>query len=1217
MKRKSNIYLKFSIAIVLPILFVLYYLNVFSTQYTSEIEDFQERFTRQELLRDKMLFEISNSLDSLSKRDIWKKVKQEKDFFIHIYKDDSLIYWNSNKLPILRFADIHYPAEGVIHLQNGWYYSRIQKKGTYQICTSFLIKKDYAIENADLRNEFAKSLKLPFSAYVTFEQEDGYPIYTKNKLYLFSLSPNTYQPANEFESIILYLLLIGSLLIWIQLFFEWTNTFKLKKVKWVFPLFLIVTRFLSIEFVLFGFMHTTETFNPSLYGSNKYFASFFDYSLNIIILIYLSFFIRKFIKQRINKIQLKSTNPYLLLFIGFIIYFLIWIGILFLNKGLVDNSSISLVIEKLFSLNFYSIIAVGSIGVIFFTFYLLGNLFIEYIIKFNFKLNISLVAVLTFSSLIYLIIQRTFFENIWLTDLFPVLLMGILFLNHFIFKHTSRLTFYLFLLLLFAIVETLTLNKYNRGKEKQERIFYANQLATEKDILTEVEYSKVAPKITKDNAIQRLIHSPRKMNLSDFGDILERKLFNGFWERYEMSFNLFSSNHKSIINPLEDDSKSDFEELNQIVERNGSPSEIDPNIYFINDYIGHYSYIIRQPIYDVDSNQFTLFCALKSKKIPEEIGFPRLLISTNANVFESLKNYSIAKYFKNHLVTKYGNFNYPTSHLAIINWKEVKSGFYEYEDYNHYLLKKSDQNITVVSSKKVSWIERVTSVAYLFCLYGLILLPFILFVEGKSGSSYSMISLSSKIQVVLIGMVFLSLFAFGWGSGLFVKNQYDDYTEDLIHEKLNSVDLQMQDNIGKSKKLTIEEDGNSIELLLKNLAKVFITDINLYDKEGFLLGTSRSKLYNIGLLSEQMNTSAFYQMDVRNKSEYIHKESIGNLEFSSAYAPFYNDKGKFLAYLNLQHFGQQKEFEIKIQQFLIAIINVFMLLLTFSIVVAIIISNWVTTPLRLIQESFSNIQFGRHNKPIIYEKKDEIGALVLNYNQKLEELEITASQLAQSERESAWREMAKQVAHEIKNPLTPMKLSIQHLLRTFDTNDPDCKQKLDRVSTSLVEQIDGLAKIANEFSSFAKLPQPIDGHIDLLPYIRGVVDIFSKENLVLLETNLNSVNVFADKDLMIRVFNNLIKNAIQAIQSIESGRVTVRVSKFNTNYWFEIIDNGTGIDSEIKDKIFVPYFTTKGKGTGLGLAMVKQIINNQRGDIKFTSEDGETIFKFYLPVSLI
>jgi len=887
----------------------------------------------------------------------------------------------------------------------------------------------------------------------------------------------------------------------------------------------------------------------------------------------------------------------------------------FLNIGLVENSSISLEIEKLFSLNFYSIVALCSIGILLFSFYIFSGSILSFIQEKVIKkriLNFTSLGVLAF---IYLICVRHFLYNLWLTDLFPFLLILLLIFNKVLLKGSNRFTYYLIVLLLFSIEEVYTLEKLNSKKEKSERIFYANQLATEKDIVTEVEYAKLVDKIKQEIFIQRLIQSPRNMTLSDVDEMLERKLFNGFWERYEMSFNLFNTDRISVINPSENGSKT-FDEFNQIVLLHGNKSEIDSNIYFINDYTGHYSYIIKQPLFAEDSSQFTLFCTLKSKKIPEEIGFPRLLISSQAKVFESLKNYSIAKYFNNHLVNKYGSFKYPTSHLALSNFEKPNTGFYIFEGYSHYILFKSEKNIVVISKRINTKIELITSIAYLFCFLGIILFPFILFseVSGSVNIQFNLLSLSNKVQIVLISMVIISLFAFGWGSGLFVERQYNEYNEDLIREKLNAVNLQLSEKISKSNQLTIEEDGNNIEILLQNLAKVFVTDINLYDKEGFLLGTSRSKLYNVGLISEQMNAVAFYQMDIRNKSEFIHDENIGSLKFSSAYTPIYNRRGKFLAYLNLQHFGQQKEYEVKIQQFLVSIINVFMLLLTISIILAIIVSNWVTSPLRLLQDNFANIQFGKQNKPIVYDKKDEIGALVSSYNEKLQELETTVAQLAQSERESAWREMAKQVAHEIKNPLTPMKLSIQHLLRTFDKNDVNSDEKLSRVANSLIEQIDGLAKIANEFSSFAKLPQPIDDDIDLLLFINGVIDIFSKENNVILETNLTEVNVFADKDLMIRVFNNLIKNAIQAIQFNEEGKVIVRVSKFNRNYWFEIIDNGTGIDPEIKDKIFVPYFTTKGTGTGLGLAMVKQIINNQRGDIQFSSEDGETIFKFYLPM---
>ena len=234
-----------------------------------------------------------------------------------------------------------------------------------------------------------------------------------------------------------------------------------------------------------------------------------------------------------------------------------------------------------------------------------------------------------------------------------------------------------------------------------------------------------------------------------------------------------------------------------------------------------------------------------------------------------------------------------------------------------------------------------------------------------------------------------------------------------------------------------------------------------------------------------------------------------------------------------------------------------------------------------------------------------------NYNKKLEELEFTAQQLAQSERESAWREMAKQVAHEIKNPLTPMKLSVQHLLRVYDPSDPKSNEKLAKVSTSIIEQIDALAKIANEFSSFAKLPRPKEKKMDLLPVLKGVIEVFKEEGNFALtfSSEVEKLFVLADKDLMLRVFNNLIKNAIQAILDKEDASIHIQVKSTDTNYKIEFMDNGSGIKEEVQPKIFVTYFTTKGTGTGLGLAMVKQIIENHRGSINFTSsEDGTTFF---------
>ena len=270
-----------------------------------------------------------------------------------------------------------------------------------------------------------------------------------------------------------------------------------------------------------------------------------------------------------------------------------------------------------------------------------------------------------------------------------------------------------------------------------------------------------------------------------------------------------------------------------------------------------------------------------------------------------------------------------------------------------------------------------------------------------------------------------------------------------------------------------------------------------------------------------------------------------------------------------------------------------------------------------LQENFSNVEFGKQNQQILYDKEDEIGSLVKDYNRKLEELEFTAQQLAKSEREMAWREMAKQVAHEIKNPLTPMKLSVQQLLRTFDPNDPKSEEKLKKVANSIVEQIDALTKIANEFSNFAKMPNPSEEKVDLVALANGVVEVFTTSDSIEinLEANKEQIFLLADKDQFVRVFNNLIKNAIQAIPQGEKGLIKISLEAKSGEVKVAVSDNGIGIEESKQGKIFVPYFTTKSTGTGLGLAMVKQIIENHKGSIDFESEVGRgTTFTFVLPI---
>ncbi|MBI1838285.1 MAG: GHKL domain-containing protein [Flavobacteriia bacterium] len=1200
-------YYRFVFAILFSLFFIASYIQVFSVNYIPSIQQFKKEFRHLENELNDQLKDQYTKIQRNKELKLWSKYSLDEDINFHVYRNDSLVFWNTNHLPILRFADIHFPSDGMVHLQNGWYYAKTMKYKNYVLCASFLIKNDYPYENKSLINDFSTHFSLPFSAYIVLEQETGFPIYSKNRDYLFSILPNEYQLSKGTESVVLMFLLVAAIGCWLISLAHFNRKMK-SKYNWIVPFVLIGLRVISIKLVWFGFMHESESFSSSLYGTNEWFPNFFEYIINCFIITYTVLFV----KNKIIELKLLKQSIYYA-FGSILISFLLWMLILFLNKGLIENSSIPLVVDKLFSLNEYSVIAIASMGLLFYVFFQYALETIQAIYKYQVKHTILLLFT-TFLGVIYFIYEYYFCFKLFYAALFPALFLIILISSVYKEKKQYRIGYGLIFLFLFAFISTINLTEFNQRKERGERELYANQLASEKDIVSEIEFSNVVSKITSDPFLQKFIAAPYAIGLSDFEDGMERRIFNGFWERYEMGFNLFDANSNSLI-ISKSNKEDDFKELNSIIEKHGSASEIDSNLFYINDYTGHYSYIAKQPLYKADSSIIYLFCTFRSKKIPEEIGFPRLLISSKAKVFEPLENYSIAKYYESHLVTKYGKFNYPSSDLALNNWKQLKTGYYNSDGYSHYVLQKTKSDVIVLSAQRATWLEFITSFSYLFTFFGILLLPALYHFKFSEIFSNTL-TLALKIQIVLIGLVFISLLAFGWGSGVFVSNQYNEFTNDVIREKLNSVEAEMKDKLGTQNELKIQDQGNYIELLLQNFAKVFVTDINLYDHKGYIIATSRPKVFNIGLLSEQMNADAFFQVDIRDKSEFIHQENIGSLKYTSAYTPFYNNEGKLLAYLNLQHFGQQKDFEYQIQHFLVAIINVFMLLLAISIIIAIFVSSWVTSPLRLLQESFSNVKFGKHNQQILYNKKDEIGALVKDYNQKLEELEFTAQQLAKSERETAWREMAKQVAHEIKNPLTPMKLSIQQLQRVYDPNDINSKAKLDKVAFSIIEQIDALTKIANEFSTFAKMPRPNEAKFDLKPLIENVIEVFKDdENISISFTSAVHVcNVLADKDLMLRVFNNLIKNAIQAIPSDRKGNIEVILKSNELNYLIAISDNGKGISDETKDKIFVPYFTTKGTGTGLGLAMVKQIVENHRGSIWFESVENEgTVFYVEIP----
>lgn len=1190
----------------------LLYVYFFHPSKQESVKSFQKKFLKKTKVLEHEINTFSTEIPlSSNGNEAWNSKKLDFRYTqpIFVYHNDSLIFWTNNSMPVPQKLNSSFVSIPIVQLKNGLYYQYRRQKNDYTIIGLILIQNAFPYENESLKNTFNPDFNLRFDATISLKKKDDLFIHNSSGKFLFSLHPkDDFNAGRTIQLWIFSLFLIGLCLFSYSLFIlllRWWNHPKIIFVLATF--FLALFPWIGFHFSWFSIYNSFELFQPQLYASVVLLPTLGSLFISIALLATYSLLLISHFS-----FPLKSESNSLIFIISQfgspIIYFSIAFIIGECIKSIVEDSSIPLYIHDLLKLNAYSYFVLFFLCILFAAFFGLAFILIKSTFSDeNYKKKQLFWLVY---SLIYFVLAVFLMKSIWVIGVFPILLIGIIL--HVQEKKKGVFSFGVSLLIiaLFVSFTGIILYHYLEQKEQKSREVYAKKLISEQDPSTEIEYIQIANKIAKSSYLENIILNNQNYNISDLKNELEERYFNHYWERYEMDFFLYNKDSVALVN-FAASNEGNFDYFTDIISKYCERSEIAPSVYFVKNYTDKMSYLIRQPIYSRDSICGYLICSLKSKKIPKEIGFPRLLLNNQAKVFLQLEDYSMAKYINGNLVFRYGESNYPLTDFAF--YKEIgeNKGFVDYREYSHYLLSDDANRVIVLSKLQLTYSNYLTTFSFLFAFFGLCLVGFLIVFRPNS-IHLKQINLAFKIQLILIALVFFTLLLFSWGAGSFVSSQYNNYTYGLIREKINSVNKDLQQKSGFEQELRSAKSSNYLDYTLQHFSTIFVTDINIYTLKGELLSSSRPAIYNAGLISRNMNPWALRMLKYRNKSEIIHEEKIGDLNYLSAYIPIVNKKNTLLGYLNLQYFAHQNQFEEELASFLTAIITVFVFLLAITVIITIFVTNWITAPLKLIQNSVAAFTLGGVYTPINYSGKDEIGSLVAEYNKKLKELEEKALELAKSERESAWREMAKQVAHEIKNPLTPMKLSIQHLQRSFDPNDPKSTEKLNRISDSIIEQIDALTKIANEFSTFAKLPTPNETRLDLIPLLSNVVAVFiHKEShyTISIEQEVETCFVFVDKDLMIRVFNNLIKNAIQSIPEIREGRIEISIIEIGEKFRIAIKDNGSGIPDEMISKMFVPNFTTKSTGTGLGLAMVKQIMETHRGSIKFeTEKDKGTIF---------
>ncbi|MBL4905507.1 MAG: GHKL domain-containing protein [Flavobacteriaceae bacterium] len=399
------------------------------------------------------------------------------------------------------------------------------------------------------------------------------------------------------------------------------------------------------------------------------------------------------------------------------------------------------------------------------------------------------------------------------------------------------------------------------------------------------------------------------------------------------------------------------------------------------------------------------------------------------------------------------------------------------------------------------------------------------------------------------------------------------------------------------------------------ISKVHKLDISIFDLEGNLLNTSIIKSFN-DTIKEKVSSEILNDLEARPSHRIFNNNEVNNGSYETSYSYITDLKLKRIGVLQLQFFQDNSEQERELEEFMYRLAYVYLLMFLVAIALAYFLSSYITRSIKTISSKIHLTRMDKRNQKIeLGNASSEINTLVDAYNSMIDELEESAVKLAKSEREQAWREMAKQVAHEIKNPLTPMRLTVQNFERRFNPEDPKIMEKVKEYSQTLIQQIDVMNSIASAFSDFAKMPTRKKEVIDVVEVVKLALDIFNV-GYINYTSSENELLANLDKTQLIRIVTNLITNAVQATEHENKPVVDVHVTLENKQIKITVTDNGKGIQDAVTDLIFEPKFTTKSSGMGLGLPMIKQIIEAYDGTISFTSEEGDgTVFTVMLPIT--
>jgi two-component system nitrogen regulation sensor histidine kinase NtrY len=1168
---------------------------------------------------------------ALSLKYIQRFTSDKNMWFITTLKD-SLAFWSGIKI-IPDYPGVIKEGYSFRKESNGFYEVIKKSEGDFSVIFFIPVKLDYPFQNHFLKNTFATDLLTDDNIEIAdFTDKPVFEIRSSNKSYLFSVKLKDGETNLDFfyfelslwiSALIVLCVLIQSISLYIV-----SRGFYLLSFLFL-AAFIVGLRFVNLHYGWPDFTYRLKLFDPELYGSSYVYPSLGDFCINILFITWFVVFLY-IQRKRLFKNIASKLFAYGIFLSGIALLLITSTAFLYLFYGLVLNSKINFDISNVLNLSGFSFLGVLMLCFAFLIFFLLSEVFITVAIKLPIA---NRQKVLVFIGCIALASAFAALRNG-----FPVfyLLWAVLVLSRaYAYRYLAGLldsAAVAIIIIICAVISAVELNYFESVKELTTRKAFIQQLEAPDDPAADLIFKKNESQILSDTAINAYFRDSVHNN-SYVSSRLEKLYFNGYLSKYALKVYPFDKNDR----PLSADRSYGLDGFKDLVLY--SSRKVSNFFYRENESFGFLSYFAILPIHYDSGRSGTIVIELKSKPIQTAVSFPELLEDEGPGNRDEFKGYSYAFYNDNRLVTQSGSYIYDIQNTQFdgsvgkYGYRNVRySGDQWYKRftwYRHLIYKPSTRTLIVVSKEDSPIFFAVTALTFFFVVL-LIFSVTILLIRWlwlkirilsikndriKWNFKYhgDFLLYKTRIQFSMVFAVVATLITVGFITFFSLSSEYQRQQDETTRQKVNKITTAFENGQYTRFLGTASEQS---QVAFDEFANTYSADLTLFDLDGVELITTEPKIYESGLQARRMNARAYINLASLNKSEFTNEEKIGLLTYRAAFKPIRNSTGETIAYLELPYFSNESDYREHIGELLNILINVYAVVFMGIGLFAIFIARQITAPLSVIQESLSKTIYGKKNEPVKWERNDEIGALVKEYNKMIAALENSAQKLAQSERESAWREMAKQVAHEIKNPLTPLKLGLQLLDKSWRDKDPKFDQKFERFSKSFVEQIESLSSIASEFSAFAKMPETRLERINLFNMINQAVTIFKEmDNIsITYEQPEAPFYIRADRDQLLRCFNNLLKNAIEATRSDNMGLIDIKYVITSKTVLVTIKDNGDGIPEGLREKIFEPNFTTKSSGTGLGLAFVKNSIENAGGKVWFETKAGVgTTFYISLP----